>query len=201
MGTANQIEQELMNYISDHKIRNTHSHHLPEQAMVDFDLDKLINNTYLQWQQVTPGTTAESRNAYLEKTRYKSYFVWLQKAIGELYGISEPITAQNWDQISDQIRKAHQNPDFYMDVLKNKCKYQKVIVDTYWNPGSDNGRPELFTPAFRLDLFFLGYKKGFAIMTVYHWKRTSVSCRTIYRIMWSGSESGSYKKRVRAVWP
>ena len=76
MGTANQIEQELMNYISDHKIRNTHSHHLPEQAMVDFDLDKLINNTYLQWQQVTPGTTAESRNAYLEKTRYKSYFVW-----------------------------------------------------------------------------------------------------------------------------
>lgn len=138
MGTANQIEQELMNYISDHKIRNTHSHHLPEQAMVDFDLDKLINNTYLQWQQVTPGTTAESRNAYLEKTRYKSYFVWLQKAIGELYGISEPITAQNWDQISDQIRKAHQNPDFYMDVLKNKCKYQKVIVDTYWNPGSDN---------------------------------------------------------------
>ena len=49
MGTANQIEQELMNYISDHKIRNTHSHHLPEQAMVDFDLDKLINNTYLQW--------------------------------------------------------------------------------------------------------------------------------------------------------
>ena len=79
MGTANQIEQELMNYISDHKIRNTHSHHLPEQAMVDFDLDKLINNTYLQWQQVTPGTTAESRNAYLEKTRYKSYFVWLQK--------------------------------------------------------------------------------------------------------------------------
>ena len=160
MGTANQIEQELMNYISDHKIRNTHSHHLPEQAMVDFERDKLINNTYLQWQQVTPGTTAESRNAYLEKTRYKSYFVWLQKAIGELYGISEPITAQNWDQISDQIRKAHQNPDFYMDVLKNKCKYQKVIVDTYWNPGSDNGRPELFTPAFRLDLFFLGYKKG-----------------------------------------
>lgn len=104
MGTANQIEQELMSYISDHKIRNTHSHHLPEQAMVDFDLDKLINNTYLQWQQVTPGTTAESRNAYLEKTRYKSYFVWLQKAIGELYGISEPITAQNWNQISDQIR-------------------------------------------------------------------------------------------------
>ena len=48
MGTANQTEQELMGYISDHKIRNTHSHHLPEQAALDFNLDKLINNTYLQ---------------------------------------------------------------------------------------------------------------------------------------------------------
>ncbi len=44
-----------MGYISDHKIRNTHSHHLPEQAALDFNLDKLINNTYLQWMQITPG--------------------------------------------------------------------------------------------------------------------------------------------------
>ena len=70
------------------------------------------------------GTTAESRTAYLEKMRYRSYFIWLQKAVGKLYGISEPITAENWDMISEQIHKAHQNPSF------------------------------------RLDLFFLGYKKG-----------------------------------------
>ena len=92
--------------------------------------------------------------------RYRSFFVWLQKAIQELYGISDPITPQNWDQISDLIHKAHQNPSFYTDVLKDKCKYQKIIVDTYWNPGTNNGKPELFTPSFRLDLFFLGYKKG-----------------------------------------
>lgn len=47
-----------------------------------------------------------------------------------------------------------------MDVLKNKCKYQSIIVDTFWKPGSDHGRPELFTPSFRLDVFFLGYQKG-----------------------------------------
>ena len=70
MSPANQTEQALMDYIPDHKIRNTHSHHLPEQAMMDFDLDKLIGNSYLQWQQITPGTTAGSRTAYLEKTRY-----------------------------------------------------------------------------------------------------------------------------------
>lgn len=42
MGTGNRIEQELMNYISDHKIINTHPHHLPEQVMADFGLDKLL---------------------------------------------------------------------------------------------------------------------------------------------------------------
>ena len=160
MNTTNQTEQELMNYISAHKILNTHSHHLPEQAMTDFNLNKLIGSSYLQWQQVTPGTTVESRSVFLEKMRYRSFFVWLQKAIQELYGISDPITPQNWDQISDLIHKAHQNPSFYTDVLKDKCKYQKIIVDTYWNPGTNNGKPELFTPSFRLDLFFLGYKKG-----------------------------------------
>ena len=110
MNTTNQTEQELMNYISAHKILNTHSHHLPEQAMTDFNLNKLIGSSYLQWQQVTPGTTAESRSVFLEKMRYRSFFVWLQKAIQELYGISDPITPQNWDQISDLIHKAHQNP-------------------------------------------------------------------------------------------
>lgn len=65
------------------------------------------------------GTTAESRTAYLEKMRYRSYFIWLQKAVGKLYGISDPITAENWDMISEQIHKAHQNPSFYLDVLEN----------------------------------------------------------------------------------
>lgn len=71
------------------------------------------------------GNNSRKQNCISGKTRYKSYFVWLQKAIGELYGISEPITAQNWDQISDRIRKAHQNPDFYMDVLKISVSIKK----------------------------------------------------------------------------
>lgn len=37
--------------------------------MTDFSLDKLLGNSYLQLQQTTPGTTAESRTAYLEKMR------------------------------------------------------------------------------------------------------------------------------------
>ncbi len=75
MGTANQIEQELICYISEHQIRNTHSHHLPEQTMRDFNLDKLINNAYLQWQDITPGNNSGKQNCIPgKKCDYKSYF-------------------------------------------------------------------------------------------------------------------------------
>ena len=88
-----------------------------------------------------------------------------------------------------------------MDVLKNKCKYQSVVVDTYWNPGSDNGRPELFTPAFRLDLFFLDYQKGLRNHDGVSLEEQFGELPDNLQTMWNGSESGSYKKRVRAVWP
>lgn len=69
---------------------------------------------------------------------HKSFFIWLQKSIGKLYGISEPLTTRNWEEIPDRIRKTHQDPPFYIDVLKNKCKYQSIIADTFWQSGSDS---------------------------------------------------------------
>lgn len=43
MGTANQIEQELMSYMSDHKIRNMHSHHLPDNLQDYVEWVRKIN--------------------------------------------------------------------------------------------------------------------------------------------------------------
>ena len=61
-------------------------------------------------------TTAESRTAYLEKMRYRSYFIWLQKAVGKLYGISEPITAEN-------LSFLHHTSDwiFFSYAIKRDC--------------------------------------------------------------------------------
>jgi hypothetical protein len=46
-----------------------------------------------------------------------------------------------------------------MDLLKSKCGYEKIIIDTYWNPGSNNGHPELFSPTYRINPFIAGYSK------------------------------------------
>ena len=94
MNTTNQTEQELMNYISAHKILNTHSHHLPEQTMIDFNLNKLIGSSYLQWQQVTPGTTAESRSVFLEKMRYRSFCMASKSNSGAVWDLRSDYTAE-----------------------------------------------------------------------------------------------------------
>jgi predicted TIM-barrel fold metal-dependent hydrolase len=32
-----------------------------------------------------------------------------------------------------------------------------MLLDAYWDPGSDNGTPEFFAPAYRVNAFFFGY--------------------------------------------
>jgi hypothetical protein len=32
-----------------------------------------------------------------------------------------------------------------------------MLLDAYWDPGSDNGSPEFFAPAYRVNAFFFGY--------------------------------------------
>lgn len=154
------IKEDLKEYIRGHAIINTHSHHCEDSCFEDFDLNKLIGNTYLQWVGVEPGNTRDSRDEFLKEMKYKSYFVWLQKAIRQLYEIEEEITADSWDMISHKIKIAHRDPDFHIKVLTQTCNYKKILVETYWNPGSDNKRPELFSPAFRIDSFLYGYTKG-----------------------------------------
>lgn len=158
--TDKRIEENLFNYMLGHPIINTHSHHLNDEAFEGFDLERLIENTYLQWGEVKPDNMGESRKIFLDKIRNKSYFVWLQKAIQQLYGIEEMLTVENWDSISEKIKNAHRERDFHIKILEKQCNYKKILAETYWNPGSDNGRPTLFRPAFRIDSFLYGYAKG-----------------------------------------
>lgn len=155
----NSTRTALHDYISEMPIINTHSHHLNDRSFSGFSLDEVLHESYINWSKVDFSNTPESRAFYLEKVRYNSYFVWLQKSLQKLYHFDGPITEANWDEISSRIVEAHHNPHFHIDVLKQRCNYQAVIVDTYWAPGSDNGHPELFHPTFRVDPFFYGYSK------------------------------------------
>lgn len=80
----NNIKEELKEYIKAHPIINTHSHHLSDSCFEGYTLDKLLKSIYVNWSGVTFDSSYESRIAYLEKVRYKSYFVWLHKSLQKL---------------------------------------------------------------------------------------------------------------------
>jgi len=136
---------------------NTHCHHLPDSRQHPHDLDFILGQSYVGWAGLSPGNCAESRQAYLSQVRHKSYFVWLERALQDIYGFAERIGPGNWDDVSRKILAANGDPARHLDLLTGKCGYTSVILDCYWKPGDDNGRPDIFRPAFRIDPFLWAY--------------------------------------------
>lgn len=153
------IRGEIVEYIQDLAIINTHSHHLEDADFQLFSLDNLLTRSYVSWCGVPTGTAVPERGQYLDKVRYKSYFIWLQKSLQDLYSFEEAITVDNWEVISGKILEAHKDPHYHISILQQKCRYENIILDTYWQPGSNNGHPEVFSTTFRVDPLFYGYSK------------------------------------------
>ena len=136
---------------------NTHSHHLRDEDFNGFDLDQMLRHSYVGWCGVTFDESKASRQCFLDKVRYNSYFMWLQRSLKELYSIGEDLTSDSWSLYSERISAAHADNGWHKAILKGKCNYSRVILDAYWLPGSDDGHPEIFSPTFRVDPLFFGY--------------------------------------------
>jgi predicted TIM-barrel fold metal-dependent hydrolase len=147
----------ILSHLQNKSVVSTHAHHREDAFHSTLTLTSLFAHSYVNWCGVPVGDTPAEHKDFLDKVRYKSYFVWLEKALQQLYGFSEPITAENWTAISGRIATAHRNPEHHLAVMREQCGYRKVILDAYWNPGDHNGHPDLFTPTFRVDAFFSGY--------------------------------------------
>ena len=153
----NLIFANLLEFIESQPVINTHSHQDLSLAHGGLDLDKCFRNSYVAWCGVPWDSTSASRAALLQKIRFNSYFVWLERALQSLFGFDEPLSAENWDRWSDQLQAAHGQEGYWVNLLRLRCRYEKIVEDAYWNPGSDNGLPELFAPTFRVNPFFFGY--------------------------------------------
>jgi hypothetical protein len=138
---------------------NTHCHHLPTEEHVGMDLNALLERTYVSWCNEPIGTTAEQRADFLSKVRSRSYFVWLERALQTLYGLAGPLASDNWDDLSARIGEAHRSDSHHIELLTDVCGYDRIVLDAYWNPGSDNGLPGLFAPTFRINMFLYGYDR------------------------------------------
>jgi len=141
------------------RIFNTHSHHLPDCRQKELTLPEILQESYVSWCGASiPGSAAEA-GQFLSLVGNRSYFIWLEKSLQELYAIKEPLSSKTWDEYGQKIKDAHKDADWHMKVLRESCRYEYIVQDSYWDPGDDNGH-EVFRPAFRVNSFFFGYDKN-----------------------------------------
>jgi uncharacterized protein len=130
-----------------------HCHHLPDAEQRFDGLDAIIARSYVEWSLVPHGPGEKERAAFLDLARHKSYFVWLERSLMEIYGLETGIDRGNWDELSRRIAEAYSDPEWHAKLLAERCRFRAAILDAYWAPGDDDGHPSLFRPSFRIDDF------------------------------------------------
>ena len=73
-----ELYSEFSAYIESRPKISTHCHQLPEKELGSFDLDALFRNSYVNWCGVSWDNSDRSRESFLEKVRFNSFFIWLQ---------------------------------------------------------------------------------------------------------------------------
>ncbi|MBF0431469.1 MAG: amidohydrolase family protein [Fibrobacteria bacterium] len=148
----------ITHFISKLPAVSDHDHHLPDDFFAkEVTLDTLFNNSYVFWTGNPSKEDEASRKAILANVSYNSYYTWLQKGIQQVHGISEDVSLDNWERLSGIIKNRYASDnDFHWKALRDNG-FKKLIVDAYWEPGCNNGHPDIFTGSFRIDNFTYGY--------------------------------------------
>ncbi len=150
--------EQLSEHIHSLKVVSSHSHHLPWELCRGKGLDELWENTYVVWAARPPKIAdTEKWREYLKRNGTNSFLRWIFPAFGEVYGIA--FCPENLPKLDAAVRAAYDDPAFPLKILTENCRFEKVVNERQPNPGDNLGHPELFSPSFRCDCFFSGYRK------------------------------------------
>lgn len=158
--------------VDSFKAFSDHEHHHPDGFFAEgVDLRKVLENSYVFWatDRNIPRILAD-KAAFINTIRFNSYFIWLEKGIQRAHGIDLPWNADTWDALSEAISEGHKDKDFHWKILL-KQGYETIILDTYWDPGSNDGHPDLFQSTFRVDKLSYGH----------HARAAAVECGPEYK--------------------
>jgi uncharacterized protein len=171
----------ISQYIETLPVFSDHEHHGKDEMFTQgMSLEKSLAAAYVAWTGYASNGKVPSRKALLDNVRFNSYFVWFQKGLQKVHHIDEDITLENWDRISEVVRKAYaDDKDFHWKTLKDNG-YDKLVQDSFWDPGSDEGHPEVLIPTFRIDKFMYGHHaEAIAPDNIIPWQKYGFSGKTL----------------------
>jgi hypothetical protein len=144
----------LREYLADLPVISVHEHHREDDVYSGLTLESLFMRSYVGW--IYPGHQGiHDRQAFLDHVRFNAYFVWLERGLRTIYGC-EPITTDNWDDISGCITAAHAaSRTWHLDIMPRYGHIRRAIQDAFWDTASAVGHPEFFSPTFRINAFVM----------------------------------------------
>lgn len=149
---------ELKKYIDLLPIIDTHCHKMPSHKGFPEGIKDLVEHSYLGWCHCEWDGTREGAKQFVESLGHNSYFYWIEKSLQKLLKTEKRLTEETFLWFDEQIRMFTKGITSDDEFLKNECHYEKIILDGYWDPGTNLGNPNLYTPTFRINLFLFGYQ-------------------------------------------
>jgi len=151
--------EEIRTRVLSAGIINTHAHHLTDEEVKDINLKRIFDRSYVSWCGVPTPSSSATVDKWLEKIGNRNFYFSLSHALQKMYSMDKPISSAVWDEYDRRVKKAHENSRWHLEILQKTCGYQAVVQDSYWNPGSNNGHPEIFKPTFRVNPFIWSYNR------------------------------------------
>jgi hypothetical protein len=152
-------EKKLRDAVYTQPLFSSHEHYYDLGEEPNLDVNALISNSYLdeEWTFIKAGTSGNSRTAFLSTLMSKSYLHWFRASLRTLYGVSGPLSAENWEDYDMRISEMRSRRNFLKDVYLKHCKYEHVVQDSYWSPGDLPGEFDFFNATFRINSFLYSY--------------------------------------------
>lgn len=152
----------LLKYMDGMPVFNTHSHHYPHTMQSGMDLMRMLHLTYLKEYIAGEKPEEDALTDFIERMKYNSYFVWLERGMEEIYGIKAALHPENMVRTNAAIIDAYKEKTHSISILEKNCCYRYMIVDAYWNPGEIESMSDIFISAYRINMYLYGYDRGAA---------------------------------------
>lgn len=130
---------ELKKYIDLLPIIDTHCHKMPSHKGFPEGIKDLVEHSYLGWCHCEWDGTREGAKQFVESLGHNSYFYWIEKSLQKLLKTEKRLTEETFLWFDEQIRMFTKGITSDDEFLKNECHYEKIILDGYWDPGTNLG--------------------------------------------------------------
>jgi len=168
---GNSIYNNILDQINEIEIIDTHEH-IRSQEEINLEpvnIFKVFEMSYARrdfnsagfpqeiWKKQDPKEIWRVFKKFQKQVSLTTYTRNVIRFLQDLYGLQgEFITQDNWIALSEKIKEAYKNENWYNYVLKKRSKFKISFLDSFWSVERFNYNPKFFIPILRTDAMILG---------------------------------------------